>query len=162
MGEWRIGMAVERPIDQFIPGPEGMAGCHELGGVPLSIDAAVSSRRTVRIDIANQARRGVSSGQDCGGSRARKYRQLRAASANFAGFFERVGNASAFGGTRRHPAGARFATGPRAVRELGKNASRIDTLAAGQGCEMKPLAIRYSLFAIRCSLFAVLQDQHHG
>src|SRR5258708_8668790 len=140
-------MAVDRSIDQFIPGPEGMAGCHDLGGVLLSVDAAISSRRTVRIDIANQTRSGVGSSQYCGRSRARKHRQLRAVPANLAGLFERVGNASAFGGTCLHPAGAGFAASSGAVRELGQHAPRFDTVAAGQGGEMTPFAIRYSLFA---------------
>jgi hypothetical protein len=146
-GEWRIGMVVERFIDQFVSGPEGVARCHSLGGALLPTDAAISSRRAVRIDVANQARSGVGSGQHCGRSRAGKYRQLRAASANLAGLSERAGNASAFGGARRYSAGAGFATGSRSVRELGQNASCFDTVAAGQGCEMMPFAIRHSPFA---------------
>ena len=146
-GEWRIGMAVDRPIDQFIPGPEGMAGCHDLGRVLLSTDAPISARRIVRVDVANQALCWIRSGQYCGRSWAGKHRQLRAAFANLTGFSERTGNASAFGGARRYSAGTRFAAGSRPVRELGQNASRFDTISAGQAREMMPFAIRYSPFA---------------
>src|SRR5258708_33481161 len=140
-------MTVDRPIDQFIPRPEGMAGCHDPGGVLLSTNARISSRRTVRIDVTDQARGWVGPSQYCGRSRAGKHREFRAVSANLARLAERARNASAFGGARRHPAGVGFATDSRAMRELGQNASRSDTVAAGQGGEMIPFAIRYSLFA---------------
>jgi hypothetical protein len=146
-GEWRIGMMIERPIDQFVSGPEGVAGCHDLGGVLLSIDTPMSQGRVVRTYIADRASVRVGTGEYCGRARAGKYRQLRAASANLAGLSERAGNASAFGGARRYSAGAGFATGSRSVRELGQNASCFDTVAAGQGCEMMPFAIRHSPFA---------------
>src|SRR5450631_1942865 len=114
-GEWRIGMIFDRPIDQFVSGPKGVAGCHDLGRVLLSVDAPISSRRVVRIDIANQAGSRVSTSQYCGRSRSREYGQLRAASANFTGVSERVGNTSPPGGASRHPADARFATGSGSV-----------------------------------------------
>ena len=156
--EWRIGMAVDRSIDQFISGPEGLAGRHDLSGGLLSIDASISSRRTVWIDVADQARGGVGSSQHCGRSRSGKYRQLRATSPNITGLFERAGNAPAFGGARRHTASAGFAAG--SVRELGQNASCFDPVAAGEGREMKPLAIGYSLLATRHSLFAKARSAH--
>ena len=148
-GEWRIGMAVDQPIDQFVSGPEGMAGCYDLGRVLLSVDASISSRRTVRTNIADQARSGVGSSQCCGRSRAGKYRQLRATSANLTGLFERAGDASAFSGACRYPSSAGFAAGSRAVRELGQNASRSDTFATRQVHKMMPFTIRHSPFAIR-------------
>jgi four helix bundle protein len=49
-------MLVERPIDQFVSGLEGMAGRHDLGGVLLSIDTPISTRRALRTDISDQAR----------------------------------------------------------------------------------------------------------
>src|SRR5580704_6513897 len=115
-------MAVDRTIDQFVPGPEGLAGCHDLGGVLLSTDAPVSSGRVVRIDVANQARSRLSSGQYCGRSWAGKYRQFRTTSANLTRFSKGIGNAPAFGGACRHPAGGRLATGSGSVRELRQNA----------------------------------------
>src|ERR1700722_141059 len=141
-------MAVDRPIDQFLPGPEGVAGCHDLGGVLLPVDASIPSRRTVRTDIANQARGGVGSGQYRRRPRARKYRQLCATSENLTGLFEGARNSHAFGGAGWCFADARSATGSRPMREPGKNASCFDTVAAGEGRHlMTPFAICYSLFA---------------
>src|ERR1700712_4794962 len=140
-------MTFDRTIDQFVSGPESMAGRHDLGGVLLSVDAPISSGRVVRVDFANQASGGISSGQHRGRARAGKYRQLRAASAHLAGFLEGVGDAPAFGRTCRYRAGNRFAADSRPVRELGQDASRVDTVAAGQVRKMMPFAIRHSLFA---------------
>ena len=140
-------MTFDRTIDQFVSGPEGVAGGHDLGGGLLSVDAPISSGRAVRIDVANQAGCGISPGQHCRRSRARKHRELHSASANLSGLLDGTGNASAFGRTCRYRASARFAASSRPVRELGKNASRIDAVAAGQVREMTPFAIRYSLFA---------------
>jgi hypothetical protein len=146
-GEWRIGMAVDRTIDQFVSGPEGVAGCHDFGRVLLSTDAPVSSRRTVRTDVANQARGRIGSGQYCRRPWAGKYRKFRAASANLTRLFKGAGNTSAFGRARRYPSGARFTDSSHSVRELGQNASCFVTLTAGQVREMIPFAIRYSPFA---------------
>ena len=146
-GEWRIGMIVDRPVDQFISGPEGMAGRYDLGGVLLSVDAPISSRRAFWTNIANPAFGGISSSQYRGRSRSAKYRQLHAAFVNRARLSEGTRNAPAFGGAGRYLAGARFAACSRAVRGLGKNASRLDTIASGQVREMMPFAIRYSPFA---------------
>src|SRR6476646_6805619 len=142
-------MAVDRPIDQFIPGPEGMPGCHDLGRVLLSVDATISARRVVRIDVANQARGGIGSSEYRGRSRAREYRQLRAVPANLARFFEGARNAPAVGRACRHPASALFATGSRAMRESWQNASCLNSVAAKQGDKLMPFAIRHSLLAIR-------------
>src|SRR5258705_5133759 len=140
-------MIIERAIDQFVPGPEGVAGCHDLGRVLLSIDAPIPSRRTIRFDVANQASRGVHSSQCRGRAWARKYRQFRAVAAGGAGLAQGAGNSSAFGRAHWHPANARIGDGAKSMRELGQNGSRVDTLPAGQVDEMK-LAIRYSPFAI--------------
>src|ERR1700686_3237879 len=128
-------MIVGRSIDQFVPGPEGMAGRYDLGGVLLSVDAPISPRGALRIDITDQARGGLGSSQYRGRSRARKYRQLRAASSNITGVSEGDGNASAFGGSRRYHARAGSAASSRAMRELGQNDSRFNTIAAGQSRE---------------------------
>jgi hypothetical protein len=146
-GEWRIGMMIERPIDQFVPGPEGVAGCHDLGGVLLSIDTPMSQGRVVRTYIADRASVRVGTGEYCGRARAGKYRQLRAASSHSAGLTERTGNSSDSSRTRRNIAGAGAANGARSMREPRQDGSRLDTVAAGQIDEMKPFAIRYSPFA---------------
>jgi hypothetical protein len=146
-GEWRIGMVVERFIDQFVSGPEGVAGCHDFGGVLLSIDAPVSPRRVVRIDIADQASSRIGPSQYRGRTRARKYRQLCAAPPHFAGFVEGTRNASDFGRTGRDLAGAGVASGARSMREPRQDGSRLNKVVAGQIDEMKLFAIRYSPFA---------------
>jgi hypothetical protein len=69
-------MIIERTIDQFVSGPEGMAGCYDLGRVLLSIDAPISSRRAVRVDIANQTVSGVGASQHRGRTRPRQYGQF--------------------------------------------------------------------------------------
>ena len=142
-------MIFDRPIDQFVSRPEGVAGCHDFGGSLLSGDTPISSRRIIRIDITNQASGGIGSGQYCGRARAGKYRQLRTAFANFTGLSERAGDPHAVGRARRHPADTRFGTSSRPMRQLGENASCLDTISAGQVSEMMPFAIRRSPIAIR-------------
>src|ERR1700730_14939364 len=141
-------MIFDRPIDQFVPGPQGMAGRVGPCGVLLSVDAAVSSRRTVRTNVTSQAGGGIDTSQHCGGARAGQYRQLRTASPYFARFAEGAGDPPDLGGAGRHFACARFADHSDAVRELGEDGSRFDTIAAGQASKMT-FAIRYSPFAIR-------------
>src|ERR1700730_12938430 len=126
-------MMFDRPIDQLLSGPEGVAGCHGLSGSLLPIDAPISTRRIVRTHIANQTRGGIGSGQYCRRSRARKYWQLLAAPANLAGLFKGAQNAHAFSGASWCHGGAGSAVGSHPVRELGQNASRFDTVAAGKG-----------------------------
>src|ERR1051326_2010490 len=141
-------MRIERTIDQFISGPEGMAGRPGFGGVVLSVDAPISTRRDVRVDISDQTRGWLSAGQHRGRSRTGEYRQLRAAFADLARLLERVGNTSAFGATCGHLAGSRPAAGARALRKLRQDDPGLDTVVARQDCRtMKPFAIRYSLFA---------------
>ena len=144
-------MNLERAIDQFISGPEGVAGSHELGRVLLSVDTPVSTRRAIRTDIANQTCVGIGSSQYRRRPWAGKYRQFRAALAHLARLPEGARNTSAFGGARRPAACIRFTDGPRPMRKFGKNAARFDSFVAGQIPEMRPFAIRYSLFAIRHS-----------
>jgi hypothetical protein len=146
-GEWRIGMTLERPVDQFVSGPEGVAGCNDLGGVLLSTDVAVPSRRAVWSDCADQTRCGFGAGEHRRRAWSREYRQFRSASANFAGLAKGVGNAHSVGGARRNPGRCQRTAGPRSVRESGQDASRIDSVTTGQAFEM--IAIRHSLFAIR-------------
>src|SRR5437763_12258571 len=141
-------MIVDRPIDQFVSGPQGLAGCHDLGRVLLSIDAPISSRRTVRVDIANQTVSGVGASQHRGRTRPRQHGQFRSAFTNLARFAEGVGNASDFGGAGWHPSVAGFAGGSHSMREPGQDGSSFDTIAAGQVSKMT-FAIRYSPFAIR-------------
>ena len=145
--EWRIGMIIDRPIDQFVSGLEGVARCHDLGRVLLSIDAPISPGRVVRTDIADQASSRVGSGQYCRGARAGKYRQLRAAPSHFARLVEGTRDASDSSRARRDFAGAGVANGARSMREPRQDGSRLDKVAAGQIDEMKPFAIRYSPFA---------------
>ena len=144
--EWQLGMTFERPVDQFVSGPEGMAGCHVLGGVLLSVDGSISSRRTVRTDLADQTRGSVHSRKRRGRTWARKHRQFRAVAEDIAGVAERAGNSSALGGARWHFGCARSGASLGSMRELGQNASRADTILAGQVHEM---TIRHSPFAIR-------------
>ena len=142
-------MFIERPIDQFVPGPPGVAGCHDLGRGLLSVDAPISSRRAVRTDVADQTRGGIGPGQYRGRAWTREYGQLRSASANLPRIAKGAGDASDFGGTCRHFAIAGIANGTFPMREFGKNGSRVDTVPAGQISEMKSSSIRYSPFAIR-------------
>src|SRR5450432_2358109 len=95
--EWRIGMAIERPGDQFLSGLEGVAGSHDLGGVLLSADRSISSRRDVRIDIANQASCCIRASEYCRGTWSGKHRQLRPTPARVPGVAERAGNPSTAG-----------------------------------------------------------------
>src|SRR5438445_3088665 len=141
-------MIVDRPIDQFVSGPQGLAGCYDLGRVLLSIDTPIPSRRTVRVDIANQTVSGVGASQHRGRTRPRQHRQLRSTFADRARFAEGVGNASDFGGAGWHSTVAGFAGGSHALRKLGQDGSRLDTIAAGQVSKMT-FAIRHSPFAIR-------------
>src|SRR5256885_7945176 len=140
-------MMFDRLSDQFVSGPEGVAGRHDLGRVLLSIDAPVPPRRAVWTDVADQASGGIGSRQYRGRAWAGAHRQLRSASANLAGLSEGTGNTSDTSRTRRYFTLARSAAGSRPMRELGQNASCVDTVAAGQVREMMPLAIRYSPFA---------------
>ena len=145
-GEWRIGMTIEGPVDQFVSGPEGVAGRHDLGGVLLRVDGSISSRRTVRDNFPNQASRRINSCQYCGRARAREYRQLCAIAPGFAGLVKGTGDSSAVGAACRHSRRCRLGHDNGAMRELRQNGSRIDTISAGQIHEM---TIRHSPFAIR-------------
>ena len=57
--EWRIGMAIERPGDQFLSGLEGVAGSHDLGGVLLSADRSIP--RDEMFGLTSQIRRAAAS-----------------------------------------------------------------------------------------------------
>src|SRR5665213_901164 len=141
-------MAVERTTDQFISGPESVAGCHGLGGGMRCFDAPVAARRTVRTDVADQTCGGIHSGEYRGRSRAGEYRQLRSAFANLTGFSQGTGDTFALGRSRRRAARESFAAASGSMRKLGQNASCSHTVAAGKGrAAMMPFAIRYSLFA---------------
>src|SRR6266536_1948893 len=136
-------MIFDRLSDQFVSGPEGVAGRHDLGRILLSIDAPVPSRRAVWTDVADQASGRIGSRQ-YRRAWAGAHRQLRSASANLAGLSEGTGNTSDVSRARRYFTLARSAAGSRPMRELVQNASCIDTVAAGQIREMMPFAIRYS------------------
>src|ERR1700688_3782089 len=141
-------MMFDRPIDQFVSGPEGVSEGQGLGGVLLPIDPPVSPRGAVRTHSANQARGGIGAGQYCGRSWARKYRQLRAVPESLTGLPKGARDAHAFSGAGWCLADAGSSAGSRPVRELGQNASCFDTVAAGKGRHpMTPFAIRHSLFA---------------
>src|SRR5689334_1973972 len=134
-------MMIERPVDQLVSGPKGMAGRHVLSGVLLWIGGSISARRTVWTDIAGQARRRFNPGEYRGRARTGKYRKFRAVPSRVAGLAERTRNAPFVGGAGGNPQRQRSGSCHGAMRELGQNASRADSILAGQ---VHNMTIRYS------------------
>src|SRR5690348_16760771 len=94
-GEWRIGICVDRPPDQFLPGPDSVAGRDGIGRILLPIDEGVPARRAVRNDLANPALSIVYPGEYRRGAWAREHPVVRAIFAYRARIAQRTRNASA-------------------------------------------------------------------
>ena len=152
-------MRIERPNDQFLPGPAGLAGRHGIGRSLLSVDEGVSAGRTICDVLANQACILVNSGKHRRRIWAGANAVIRSISPHCTRLTQGTGNTSVAGGTGRivgQPADRRAHGSVHEARE--ETPSAYPFSAAENIKTLRPLTTHHSPLTTHHSPFAT----HHS